>query len=363
MQKMRLLSNWIHPHDQNTDSGGNKLTTQIINHMTFNTQVFKDFFAYTKAMKDNPILTIYQYIRLTCAEGVGTLEKSNGAVFCRMRFETTETCDLLIEEIEIKTLVQSTKSGDITIEQSVDQIVLSNGNLDLTSNIEDVTNYPAFPEFNDTATPVNTGLLAIAARYTDPKHMGWLQYVVADKNGVLGTDNMRIFHNATPFPDLVITTECCQIIAGLGECNYSKHGNYDFFSTSDVTYGFIQCPFGVPDYMPVVSKIEKGTFSLSKSDLLLFCEAAATRSDKEAIMSNNGENSIKLVVQDKDKSKKTEMVFAIEGQAEEFKFSPRKMIEALSPLPYNKLNLSSGNFLSITSGEDENYKGLLQKII
>src|SRR6478736_2190151 len=200
--------------------------TLILNNMKLNTQTFKDFFALTKAMKPNTILPIYSYIKLS----KGTLEKSNGGVYCKYSFDCTEDFEpVLLEEIEMQTIVNN---GGDTIELTIgDTITAKSGKLKITFAPADVKDFPVMTEGTGELTPIDTRILSIAAKYVDPKHIGWMQYPVADENGVLGTDGFKIFYHNTPMPKMVLSTECCNIINGLQDVQHYASGNTDFFVT------------------------------------------------------------------------------------------------------------------------------------
>lgn len=327
--------------------------------MVIQTQTFKDFFAYTKAIKPNNILSVYSYIKLS----PGVLEKSNGSVYCKHTFECTETFEpLLLEEIEISTVVNNTSAQMIEIIVS-DNITVKSGKITKSFASQPVNDFPTFPEGEGNATKVDARLLAIAAKYVDPKNIGWMQYPVMDKNGVLGTDGFKIFHHNTPMPSMVLSVECCQIISAMDDVYHYATDNTDFFYNEDVKYGFTKTSFNVPDFMFAVNKIQQGGIKVSKSDLLLFCDI--TTSDKAAIMKDGGEGKIILHLLDKDMAKSNEMVIDAEKDApiDEFRFYPKYMSSLLRPLPYNVFNLHINNNLSFTTDEDSNYKGILSQLI
>lgn len=325
--------------------------------MILNTQIFKDFFALTKAMKPNNILPIYSYIKLS----KGTLEKCNGGVYCKFSFECTEDFEpVLLEEIEMQTIVNN---GGDTIELTIaDVITAKSGKLKISFTPADVADFPSFPEGTGELTPVDTRVLATAAKYVDPKNIGWMQHPVADQNGILGTNGFTIFYHNTPMPAMVLSIECCNIIDGLTDVHHYASGNTDFFVTDDVKYGFTQTSFNVPNYMSVVERVQQGDIKVNKADLLLFCDTCTVRSDKPAVMKPSDMGML-LQLMDADKGKSNEMVIDCTGTVTEFKFKPALLASLLRPLPYKELTLHIGQNLSVTSSEDEKYKGILSQLI
>lgn len=328
--------------------------------MILNTQTFKDFFALTKAMKPNNIMPIYSYIKLS----KGTLEKCNGGVYCKFSFECNEDFEpVLLEEIEMQTIVNN---GGATIELTIaETITAKSGKLKISFAPANVADFPTFPDGGGEVTPIDSKVLAVASKYVDANHIGWMQHIVADSNGVLGTDNFRIFHHNTPMPEMVLSTECCNIIGSLTDVSHYTGGNTDFFVTDDVKYGFTQTSFNVPQYMGVVNRIQKGDVIVNKADLLLFCDTCIPRSDKAAIMKDAGENKILLQLLDADKGKTNEITIDCNkpGAIPDFKFYPKNMAALLKPLPYQEFALHVDKNLSFTTSEDEKYKGILSQLI
>jgi hypothetical protein len=328
--------------------------------MKLNTQIFKDFFALTKAMKPNTILPVYSYIKLS----KGTLEKSNGGVYCKFTFDCEQDIEpVLLEELEMQTIVNN---GGDEIELIIgDTITAKSGKLKISFGKADVADFKSFDDIPGDTTPIDSRIFATASKYVDPKNIGWMQYPVADNNGVLGTDGFKIFYHNTPMPSMVLSTECCNIIGSLQDVSHYATDNTDFFVSDGLKYGFTKVAQQVPNFMFAVEKVQQGGISVSKQDLLLFCNTCIPRSEKAAIMKDAGNGTILLQLLDGDKNKTNEITIDAPGSEgmQDFRFYPKLLASALSPLPYSTFTLHVGNNLSLTTPEDEKYKGILSQLI
>lgn len=327
--------------------------------MTLPTQPFRDFFAYTKAMKPNTILSVYSYILLT----PDSLQKANGQVFCSMPFVSGVNEPVMIEEQEIKTFLSGCTQPEFTMAIEGNSITLSSGKLTVSFDTIPVTEFPSIPTYTTEPTAIDVSKLFIASKYTDPKQINWMQCVVADSNGIIGSDGAKLFHYNTPVNETVLTIESCNIICGMNDVKHTSSDTHSFFMNDDVFYAFNKSEYSNVRYMHVVEQIKTEGFTVKKSDLLLFCDTTTPRSDKACVLIGNG-NTITLKLNDKDKNKKSELEIEIEGECTgEFYFYPANLAAAIRPLPYDKLVLNIDQHMSITSHEDVNYKGVLTKVI
>jgi hypothetical protein len=325
--------------------------------MKLKTQPFRDFFAYTKAMKPNTILPVYGYIKMTET----SLEKSNGQAYCRMPLEGGT--ELMIEESEIRTFINSCIEPEFELTVSGSEITLTSGKLSISFDTIPAEDFPTEPSFDTEATPIDTSKLFTASKYADPKQINWMQCVVSDNNGIIGSDGVSLFYYDLPSSEMVLTIESCAIIAGLQDVKHASTDSHAFFFNDDVFYAFNKSSYSNVRYMHVVERVSPEGFIVKKSDLLLFCDTTIPRSDKACTLIGKGGN-ILMKLNDKDKNKKSELEVEIDGTCEaEFNFYAAKLAAAIRPLPYEKLRLHVNGHLSITSPEDPKYKGILTQII
>lgn len=332
--------------------------------MILKTQPFKDFFAYIKAMRPNNLLPVYEYMLLNIQNGVGTLEKTNGIGYCKHTFEADGNCKVLIEDLEIKTFLSVCKEQEFEMFIDGNKVLLQSGKIKSSFTTLDADSFPDAPEFSGEPQEVDTKYFSIANKYTEPKGMSWLQCVVANSDGIIGTDNTKVYYYNYPVnQEIVLGYEACNIISDMGIVKHSHTDNHDFFYNDDVMYGFNKNPFHNIQYMHVVKNISDSGWIIDKSDILSFCEMVQSRFDKYCTMQGYG-NKIILSFNDKDISKSSEIEIEIDGDfTGSFHFLPQTMASCLKNIPYAKLKMDASYHLSITSPEDENYKGLITKIM
>lgn len=332
--------------------------------MKIKTQPIKDFFAYTRSMKPNNAIPAYEYMMLTIKDGVGVLEKTNGQVYCKHSFEHDGELQVMIEDIEMKTFLSACSTSDFDLLIDGNNVTLQSGKLNIGFQTIPTDSFPAMSENPTDGDIVDVSKLFIASKFTDPKQINWMTHVVATPDGIIGTDNSRIYYHNTPMKkEMVLSVECCNIILPMQNVRHSSTETHDFFHNEDVTYAFTKSSYHNVKFMQVVSKIHDGTFQVKKADLLLFCDTAAPRSDKHCTITGMGKE-IELKMNDNAKAKTNSLVVEIEGECNDtFNFHSANLANAIRHLPYETLSLNINGHLSITSPEDENYKGILTQII
>lgn len=320
------------------------------------------------------------YVKLECFRDHAMLSKTNLANYCIHRvIGQFEPCTILIDEKLLSALLSSTPSPVIDIDANGNNIIIDDAYSKITFPVEDVRNYPEFPE-NEGETKKYTlsgdvlQSIGIARNYVmgstvNEQPMSFV--IVKNSHEVFASNNAIIYFKKfkEELPDLILYPECCNALSNFDEAIYYTLGQYDFFDVGTTTYGFIKPEQKQPAYERIITMLVKGGgFSIAKPNIERFCELAinATASAfPESVVKDNGDG-VTFKLENNSYDIDATMNFDViekDITIDDFHFNPKIMLPVIKPLPYQAIHFTPNKFgYIITTPEDENYSGIISAL-
>lgn len=350
------------------------------------TSELKKFFDYARPIKESRLLPIYQYVKLVCQGDSAILCKSNGHSFvvCQVKAEFKKNITLILEEKKLSGIAINDKKKEITISEEGNAILITDGSVKLRhQKQEDV--YPIIqPKTDNESTTFSTEILAalyVARNHgkpiDDPSVRPWMSYVhiaqVNKKSYIVGTNGMISFFKSfkEKLPSLCLDYETIAAIKQFSEVTYSRIGNYDYFESGIVSYGFIKSESTVPDFTPLLEKFKSNDYLIvNKQSIIDFCQLVirinSSFTQPEVMLTSDGKKGIKLSFTGMADDESAEEPIKCKEKTfnpEDFLFIPDKMIIALKDIDSEMVKLSHIEYHFIfTTEDDKNYIGAIMQI-
>lgn len=327
------------------------------------TAAVKKFLDNAKQIRDSKLLPIYQYVKISVKDGVLKFYKSNGNSF--LIFDGGEIkgkdVSVLVNENTLSVVVSSALE-EITIDVKGDCVVIDNGVKKYKSHTEDVAHFPAIQEKSIDDEKILLTTDAIVSMFYAKSHVSppadkamrqWLSYIhllkIDKKYYVVGLNGFISFFKSfdNKLPEISLEPEVVSVITRFSSLFYSRVGNYDYFDTGELAYGFIKSEMVAPDLGVVLKKFISDEFVvMDRKAIVNFCEDAInlnqTAVPPEVIIKDEGEE-ISLYYSDilgsealGQKVKPKEKNFKMD----DFTFQPKYMITALKSLDSDDVKLA-----------------------
>lgn len=346
------------------------------------TSSLKKFLDAATNIKDNNLLPIYKYVKIDCNGGHATGYKSNGHSFCIVDMgESGDSECIVINEQTLRVAVGVCTSGLITIEQKKDDhAVIDTGAQRFSATTQPLKHFPSIQERSTTdekflfSTDVIIAI-ASAKNHTAPpvdKAMRmWSCYVNTfefnKKFYVSGTNGYVTYFKSfsDKLPKVSLEPEVISVISKYNSMFYLRVGNYDYFDTGEVAYGFIKTETDVPNLSLIINNMKSNqSFVINKKRVIDFCESSIAINQASVpteVCISEKDDSLFFSAVDlmgaegvQDKIKPSEKNFDME----DFSFQPKYMITVLKSVDGEEVKLSyTQHNMIVTSKDDQNYIG------
>lgn len=369
----------------------------------------KVFFAKAQGVKQNGIIPILDFIKITCEDEKCTITKNALSSFIihtiEAKFKSNFT--ILVDENDLQASVNASDQEEIKITFKMKKVPLPGGGYKDTRIItiedghlvngtfqgEDESLYPVTAEpgkdkrYNLTSDIVEA--LYTASSHTQQAKNGlsvkvenFVHVIPVDKKRsyICGYNNTIIYYKSfnEALPEMALEPSVCNIIGAYQAAGVEviKGEKYIFIDTGTSLYGFSQTDgIKAPDFGMVVKMMDpsKG-FAIDRKSLMSWCSYAVKvnpYASTEPCSMKNGEGDKEVIFdyEDSNTSRSCRAAFEVKKTKRyvvpKFLFNPNEMITILKGCVYEKVNLvgpCNGN-LYITCNDDPDYVGAIRMIV
>lgn len=282
--------------------------------------------------------------------------KTNLQIYCSKRIsvlsDDDDNNDYLVDESMLNSLVKTTFASEITIDKSGNEIIISDGKNHLNHGYLDPALYS-----QKLILPDGDGLfvskdiidtIRIARSFTSSDENATnFRCVHIKDNYIFGVD-FHLFYLKQfkfKFPQASLLNTHCDILTQFNSARFYNSDHYYFYKfDGGMFFAFAKVEEKVPDITPrveVLSKIDAEAFTISKKDLVNFCELANNLTPSKQVncsLKQHEAYGTILALQDNDYVKGYKKEIAIGGNLTPFDFNSRCDISAFRSLPQDELN-------------------------
>lgn len=359
--------------------------------ITISTADLRTFFKRTRAIKQNDILPILEYIKIEYTPTEITLTDTNEQTYAihKMTGSAEGSGAFLVNRRILSSVIDTTKSESITIrvedgkKKDTKQVIIKDDSGPVSSPTDKIDLYSKIPEITKQDKIFLSGevlnAIEIASNYAkkDTKSLGIdpLEVVYLKNKGdycqVAATNLFIVYMKkiANADMDIMLYPENISFLNLFSEANYFQSDNYNFFECGETTYGFIKPVYTMPDFSVILRDLNDDQIVKIKKELIIdFCERAIKINKSgypHCMMGDMGDNKVLFTLEDTDYETACNMVFDCEKNFDikDFFFNAELMLGLIKPLPYDLLYFHAApDKFYITSPDDPDYTGCIMGI-
>jgi len=322
------------------------------------------------------------------------LIKTNYKSYCQYKLFVDTGVEILIDDKILNGFLDYTTKDILSFEYIEENLIqISDGMLKMSYPVLDINLYPKYPDFDTQESPGKFSrevitLMNVAAQNTSELDNNHPLFFIHIKDGfIFSTDAFNMFSyniGDKSLPEVILSPEQVAMINNLGDMDYFKYQNYNFFGNNFLTYGFVKPEVETPAFNSRFEFVSKDQwFEFEKFDLIKFCELtskSATSKIPECILKRTkvqglpgcSDGRMTLNLSDNDFHVGGDTNFYSSGHFEltdPIKFNHRITMDYMKPLPYSKMRFSpcvgalSKGFLTLWTTEDEKFLGIFSTLV
>lgn len=355
--------------------------------MKLKTEELRKFLSAASQIKPNPVATNLDSIKIECTGQEIVLTKTNNNIWCRYTYVCQPQpleCFLVNEKI-LNGVAATSKEYEIDITTHIDgiNILIVTGADVIKIGMQDLALFPQTQMDIGERVHIDKKIvecIRIASRYISSSvAVTAMNFVQVGVDGIFATNgSILYYYSAFPLPDIFLSAEPLNIIRARkgkdeeqedDDLLYSTSESYDFFQLDGFTYGFIKSVVKPLPYMQIVKATGNEAFTFNRQDFIDFCTLVQYSKKQEhlnATLFSAGGGKLMLKYTDADFNINIIRDIAITPDlpVQEFTFNPGWVEALLKSLPYESLTftrIGEGHY-SVTTSEDENYKGIIARL-
>lgn len=322
------------------------------------TESIRQFQRRSQSIERNTLLPILSNLRLTISDGIATLTKNSLNAVCigQIEYDGSET-DMLINEKVLLALLSVTKDEFIEIHEKY----IKSGPDKIPITFEDITHFPNAPEITDQPsyklTKEHISAINIAKSYIselDNQQQYKFVHLSGDAIYAFHSHYFYINNSFENLPVAILTKEECNIITAHEELDFLDLPNHHVFFTPGYTYIFTKSEEVKITINGVVGKLQLPAkeFKCAKSEVMDFITLANSVSESQIALCTFDKNLLSM--NDASYGRGSERVVVMDGEADEFVFNSRLILNPFKAIPYDeiKCKVNMNNF--IVTGATEN---------
>src|SRR5215211_722179 len=177
------------------------------------------------------------------------LIKTNYKSYCQYKLFVDTGVEILIDDKILNGFLDYTTKDILSFEYIEENLIqISDGMLKMSYPVLDINLYPKYPDFDTQESPGKFSrevitLMNVAAQNTSELDNNHPLFFIHIKDGfIFSTDAFNMFSyniGDKSLPEVILSPEQVAMINNLGDMDYFKYQNYNFFGNNFLTYGFV----------------------------------------------------------------------------------------------------------------------------
>lgn len=326
----------------------------------------RSFKSNASFIKTNTLLPVLSYLKFSD----GIITKNNLHSFLIQKMSPFKESFLVDEKI-LMNFIDCTAEEEIEIKIKDKRIWITDGNTKVTSSTEDVINFPPLPEggddqvafTKDILTSIKTASNFLSHNENEPfrSHLFIGKKAICASNGFVA----YVEQFEVEIPEIILSKENAQIVSKLDNAFFYQNGNYHFFESGNVKYGFIKPAVNFFDLTKFSVYSKDKFFTVNKNDIIRFNDIAMSSTPSKTVTSIFGvvNNVMTLNLQDIDFEVTVTKEIPVEGEMEgDFRFMPLNMNQILKNIPSDDLTFYQAKNKFYITGK-EGFTTLLMGVV
>lgn len=346
--------------------------------MKLKTEELRKFLSVAAQIKPNPVATNLDSIKIECTGQEVVFTKTNQNIWVKYSYVCQPSAPevYLINEKMLNGVAITTKEYEVNITLHIDgiNVLITSGADYVKTTNQDLKLFPPIQEATGDRVTISKECverIRIAAKYISTSITRTaMNFVQIGIGGIFAANGSILYHyNAFPLPEVFFDQEPLNTIKGTDDMLYWTSATYDFFQIEGFMFGFIKSVVKPLPYLPIVQQTGTENFTCNRQDLIDFCTLVQYSKKQEfplATLQSIDADILKLAYLDADFNISIDRNVAMQANAPvmPYKFSVQWVEVLLKSLPYNTLTFTKlqGGHYSVTTVEDENYKGIIARL-
>jgi hypothetical protein len=318
-----------------------------------NVKSLQEFQRLTSHMEKNTIMPILTHMKLEYMAGVNVITKNNLGVICMaaiMGQSGGEYPTLLLDERITFGFIAETKSEELELTYTEDQIRISDARTSVGFSRLDPANFPKTPTVGTdvqefTFTKEHLTSIGIARQFiNEAESAGNFQFVH------IGGETISAFHTHYFYvnnqyrglPKILLSNQHADVLSTADqELKFKAQDNHYFFSSPSIRYIFTRQEGNSPSIDMVLERLKMPgkNFTIMKPDLVGFCNIANMVAETPVSLCTMQQvgKVARLTLTDTNYVRDGLRDIAITGGFDEFIFNARIVVWPLRTIPYEIL--------------------------
>lgn len=324
------------------------------------TKSLREFQKRISGIEPYNTLPITKNLRVTIQGNLCTVTKNSINAICigQIEYEGNDS-DILVNEKVLLALLSVTKDEwveihDKYLKSAADKIPITFEDITHFPNPPDITDQPSYKLTKDHISAVN-----IAKSYiSDLDNQQQYQFVHLNEDAIYAFHSHYFYVNNSfkDLPSVQLTKEECNIITSQDEIDFLDLPNHHVFFIPGYTYIFTKPEEVKITINGVVSKLQLPAkeFSCSKSEISEFISLANSVSESQITTCTFKGNLLSM--NDASYNRGSERVINMTGEADEFVFNSRLILQPFKAIPYTTIKgkVNMNNFI-LSGGSDQEW--------
>ena len=347
--------------------------------MKLKTEELRRFLNVAKSIRPNPNFTNLDVIKIQCTGQEIFLTKTNQNIWCQYSYVSQQPAEtFLIRESALISIASTSSEFEINIElKKDDNISLISGEAVLKVKQQDSKFFPEMQAAKGEKIKIPKDIvdkIEIAGNYISNEVIkNNFSFVNICPAGIFAFNTFVAFYYKTEgLPQIFFDNEPLSIIQPNDDLFYWQSDNSNFIQSNGFLFCFIKHETKLLPFEDIIKQKSEGAFVINKIDFLNFCTLVQLNKKQKSTLGtfeHSLDNESILVLSYSDPGNGIDINYPIsvatKTKIEKYSFSIEQVQLLMKSIPYSQLIFSkipNGHYV-VTSNEDENYKGIITRMM